>query len=321
MNLGAVILAAGEGKRMRSGTAKVLHEAAGRPLLDHVLAAVAPLRPSPVVVVVGHLRDQVAAHLAGRRVDLAVQDPPRGTGDAVRCALPDLPEAGEVLVLSGDVPLLTTGTLEGLVRRRRAAGAAAVLASAVLPEGGAYGRVIREAPNGPVQAVVEARDARPEQLAVTEVNSGTYLFDLLRLREALTALRAENAQGEYYLTDVVAILARAGHTVLAEPLADPFEMTGVNTRAELATVHRRLNTRIVAALQESGVTVLDPATTWVDADCRIGRDTVLEPGVHLRRGCVLGERCRVGAHAVVDGGNFPAGTVVPPLRHLSGGPG
>lgn len=316
MAVNAVILAAGEGTRMRSDRAKVLHEAAGRPLLDHVLAALGSLNPANIVVVVGHRREQVAAHLAGREIRLAVQDPPRGTGDAVRCALPLLPEDGEVLVLSGDVPLLTSATLQGLVSAGRAAGAAGALASAILPDGGAYGRVIRAGSGGWVQAIVEARDASPDQLAVREVNSGTYLFDLGALRSALAALTADNAQGEYYLTDVVAIMAGAGRAVAAEVLADPTEMTGVNTRQELATVHRLLNRRVVTALQQHGVTVLDPDTTWVHADCRVGRDTVLEPGVHLRRGCVIGERCRIGAHSVLEGVTVEAEAMVAPLLHL-----
>lgn len=315
MTVSAVVLAAGEGKRMRSGLAKVLHRAAGRPLLDHVLASLAPLAPAPVVVVVGHLRQQVAEHLAGAEVVLAVQDPPRGTGDAVVCALPHLPREGEVLVVSGDVPLLTPATLEALVAARRATGGAAVVATAVLGEGGAYGRVIRSAPDGPVQAIVEARDATPDQLAVREVNSGTYLFEMSALRSALAALRPDNAQGEYYLTDVVAILARQGRVVAGAAMADPREMTGVNTRAELALVHGLLNQRVITELQAGGVTVLDPATTWVDADCRVGRDTVLEPGVHLRRGCVIGERCRIGAHAVLEGVTLAADEAVPPLRY------
>jgi bifunctional UDP-N-acetylglucosamine pyrophosphorylase / glucosamine-1-phosphate N-acetyltransferase len=319
MSLSAVVLAAGEGTRMRSGLAKVLHQAAGRALLDHVLEALAPLAPTPLVVVVGHGRDQVTDHLAGRPVLHVVQEPPRGTGDAVRCALERLPRTGEVLVLSGDVPLLTTTTLEGLVAVRRTTGATAVLASAVLPEGGAYGRVIRSEPGGPVTAIVEARDATPKQLAVREVNSGTYLFDLGALRGALAALTADNAQGEYYLTDVVAILAAEGRTVLAEVLTDPVEMTGVNTRSELAAVHALLNRRVIVGLQRDGVTVLDPASIWVDADCRVGRDTVLEPGVHLRRGCVIGERCRIGAHSVLEGVSLAAEEVVPPLQHLCPG--
>jgi bifunctional UDP-N-acetylglucosamine pyrophosphorylase / glucosamine-1-phosphate N-acetyltransferase len=315
-SLSAVVLAAGEGKRMHTRRAKVLHEAGGRALIDHVLAALEPLAPAPVVVVVGHLRAQVEAHLAGSSVVLAVQDPPRGTGDAVACALPLLADEGETLVVSGDVPLVTPATLEALVELRRSRNAAAALATAVLPEPGNYGRIVRNRA-GHVTGIVEARDATEEQRLAREVNAGTYVFDLGALRRAIGQLRPNNDQGEYYLTDVVGIVAADGLRVAALPLADPAEMIGVNSRADLAEVHRLLNERVIRRLQEVGVTVLDPATTWVDADCTVGRDAVLEAGVHLRRGCVIGKRCRIGAHSVLDGVALPDGAVVPPLTDRS----
>jgi len=314
--LAAIVLAAGEGKRMRSARAKVLHEAGGRPLVDHVLAAVEPLRPSPVVVVVGHLRGQVEAHLAGRGVVFAAQEPPRGTGDAVARALEFLPAAGTAVVVSGDVPLITTASLQALVELRRSQRAAAALTTAVLADGGAYGRVVRGS-GGEVVAIVEARDATPEQLAIREVNAGTYAFDVAALHEAMPALRADNAQREYYLTDVVALLAARGKPVVGMVLAEADEMAGVNSRDELALVGRLLNARVVRGLQSAGVTVLDPATTWVDPDCVVGADTVLEAGVHLRSGCVLGRRCRIGAQSVLDGVALADDTVVPPLTRLA----
>ncbi len=311
MSLAAVVLAAGEGKRLATARAKVLHLAGGRALVDHVLAALAPLAPDRAVVVVGHLREQVAAHLGGRAA-LVVQDPPRGTGDAVAKALPLLPERGDALVLSGDVPLITVATLEALVALRASRGAAAALVTAVLADGGGYGRVVRDG-NGDVTAIVEAGDADPEQLAIREVNAGTYVFDLEALRPAIAALTPDNAQGEFYLTDVIRNLVRSGQKVAGLRLADPTEMAGVNSRADLAEVHRLLNARVIGRLQAGGVTVLDPATTWVDEGCTAGRDTVLEPGVHLRGGCVLGERCRVGAGSVLEGVRLPDGGDVPPL--------
>lgn len=311
----AVVLAAGEGKRLKSTRAKVLHEAGGRPLLDHVLTALAPLRAASAVVVVGHLRHQVEAHLAGRDVVIAVQDPPRGTGDAVATALPHLPLTGEALILSGDVPLVTTPTLAGLVEARRRRAAAAAVLTAQLAEGGGYGRVVRDH-EGDVRAIVEARDATAAELAQREVNAGIYTFDIAALRAVLPALVADNDQGEYYLTDAIGLLVDRRATVVGVTLADAEEMTGVNTRAELAVVHRLLNARTIARLQHEGVTVLDPSSTWVDAGCRVGRDTVLEPGVHLRRACLLGERCLVGANAVLEGVTLPDDTVVPPLARL-----
>jgi bifunctional UDP-N-acetylglucosamine pyrophosphorylase/glucosamine-1-phosphate N-acetyltransferase len=240
--LSAVVLAAGEGKRMRSGMAKVLHEAGGLPLIDHVLAALEPLRAAPVVVVVGHLRGQVEAHLAGRKVKFALQEPPRGTGDALARALPLLPDGGDVVVLSGDVPLITSRTLQALVTLRRARRAAGALATAVLAAPGSYGRVVR-GPAGDVAAIVEAKDATTDELAVAEVNAGTYVFEIGALREALPELRAENAQGEFYLTDVVGILAARGEVVAGLPLADPAEMAGVNSPAELAEADARFRER------------------------------------------------------------------------------
>jgi bifunctional UDP-N-acetylglucosamine pyrophosphorylase/glucosamine-1-phosphate N-acetyltransferase len=314
--LSAVVLAAGEGKRMRSGRAKVLHEVGGRALIDHVLAALETLAPSPLVVVVGHLRAQLEAHLAGRGVVLAVQDPPRGTGDAVGRALPLLPEAGETLVVSGDVPLVTPATLEALVELRRRQKAAAALVTAVLSEPGSYGRIVRDG-TGNVSRIVEARDASDDARSTGEVNAGTYVFDVGALRRAIGELRPDNDQGEYYLTDVVGILTAGGLKVAALPLADPAEMAGVNSRSDLSEVHRLLNRRIVRRLQEAGVTVLDPETTWVDADCTVGRDSELEAGVHLRGGCVIGERCRIGAHSVLDGATVADGTAVPPLSFRS----
>jgi bifunctional UDP-N-acetylglucosamine pyrophosphorylase/glucosamine-1-phosphate N-acetyltransferase len=308
----AVVLAAGEGKRLKTRRAKVLHEVGGRALLDHVLTALAPLEASRVVVVVGHLRDQVEAHLCGRSLVLAVQDPPRGTGDAVAKGIAPLASSGEVLVLSGDVPLITSATLEALLAARREAAAGAAVLSARLPEPGGYGRLVRSA-QGEVHAIVEARDATAEQLRIDEVNAGTYAFDLTALREALPQLRPENEQGEYYLTDVIGLLVASGRRVVAAELHDATEMTGVNTRAELAEVHRLLNHRTIVQLQAEGVTVLDPATTWVDVDCTVGPDTVLEPGVHLRQGCRIGRGCRVGAHAVLEGARVRDGEEVPPL--------
>lgn len=317
MSVAAVVLAAGEGKRLKSATAKVLHEAGGRALVDHVLDALAPLVPRPLVIVVGHLRDQVERHLAGREALFAVQDPPRGTGDAVGRALPLLPREGEALVVSGDVPLVSSETLAALVELRRSRAAAAALATAVLPDAGAYGRIVRGA-GGDVSAIVEAKDAGEKQREIREVNAGTYVFELAALRPALALLSPANAQGEYYLTDVIRILAERGMPVVGLPLEDASEMAGVNSRADLAEVHRLLCARVIAVLQGAGVTVLDPATTWVDAPCAVGRDTVLEPGVHLRGACRIGTGCRIGAHAVLEDVTLADGAAVAPLTHRRG---
>ena len=311
MSLSAVVLAAGEGKRLASDRAKVLHRVGGRTLLDHVLAALAPLSPDHLVVVAGHRRRQVEAHL-GSRARIVVQDPPRGTGDAVALALRELPSDGDVLVLSGDVPLIRSATLAELVEDRRHAGAAVALATAVLPDGGAYGRIVRGAA-GDVTAIVEARDAGASERAIREVNAGTYAFSTVSLLDVIGDVKADNAQREVYLTDAVRLLVERGRKVIALTLSDADEMAGVNSRADLAEVNRLLARRVAAELQDAGVTVLDPASTWVEPGCRVGRDTVLEPGVHLRGGCVVGERCLIGANSVLDGVTVPDDAEVAPL--------
>ncbi len=311
VTLAAVVLAAGEGKRLASDRAKVLHRVGGRALLDHVLAALAPLAPDHLVVVTGHRRRQVEDHL-GSRARTVVQDPPRGTGDAVALALRELPAEGDVLVLSGDVPLIRSLTLVELVERRRRAHAAAALATAVLPDGGAYGRIVRDAA-GDVTAIVEARDAGEAERAIREVNAGTYAFSTVDLLDVIGEVQADNAQGEYYLTDAVRLLVDRGRKVIALKLSDADEMAGVNSRADLAEVARLLVRRVIAELQGAGVTVLDPASTWVEPGCRVGRDTVLEPGVHLRDGCVIGARCVIGANSVLDGVTVPDDVEVAPL--------
>ncbi len=318
MSLTAVVLAAGQGKRLKTGRAKVLHQAGGRALLDHVLAAVDDCGADDVVVVVGHLREQVEDHLRTGAARTVVQDPPRGTGDAVRCALPGLPGDGDVLVVSGDTPLLRGETLRRMVAARREAGSAAVVATAELADPGAYGRVVRDA-HRRIAAIVEARDADAATLAVREVNAGAYLFDARALAEGLAAITADNAQGEYYLTDAVGHLTRRGAAVLAFTLDDPDEMRGVNTREELAAAHRLLNRRQLRRLSAEGVTVLDPDTTWVDTRSRLGRDVVLEPGVHLRGRCVVPDGCVIGALSVLTGVTLAEGEEVPPLtsRHAT----
>lgn len=317
MSFGVVVLAAGEGKRLKTDFPKVLHMALGKPLLDWVLQAAAPLAAKKTVVVVGHLREKVMAYLEGRTLDMVVQDPPLGTGDAFRVALPALESCHQVLVLPGDAPLLTTKTLQTLLavhNQRRVSG---TVLTARLPEPGAYGRVLRK--RGRLMAIVEAKDATPQQLASKEVNAGVYVFQLSAILPLVEGLSADNAQKEYYLTDLVAALVSRGEKVATVTLEDAREMLGVNTRAELAQVNRALAERILRFWQEQGVTIVDPQTTWVEDGCQLGRDTVLEPGVVVRSGSILGEGCWVGPHSVLEGVHLPPGSCVPPLSYLRGG--
>ncbi|MCX7894361.1 MAG: NTP transferase domain-containing protein [Thermoanaerobaculum sp.] len=317
MNLGAVVLAAGQGKRLKTACAKVLHLAHGRPLLAWVLDAVAAVGAQRTVVVVGHLRHQVEAFLAGQGVIPVLQDPPLGTGDAVRAALPALAGCTWVLVVPGDAPLLTATTLNRLSALAQQEEAACALLTACLAHPGGYGRVVRR--HGEVVRIVEAKDASPEELALAEVNAGVYVFQRAALQEVLPRLGRHNVQEEYYLTDVVGLLAEGGCRVVAYPLEDPEEMLGVNTRAELAVVAKKLNARTLRRWQEEGVTILDPESTWIEVGVHIGADTVLEPGVHLRGNSELGEGCWIGAHSVLDDVRLPPRTRIPPLTYLKGG--
>ncbi|KUH92750.1 bifunctional UDP-N-acetylglucosamine diphosphorylase/glucosamine-1-phosphate N-acetyltransferase GlmU [Mycobacterium sp. IS-3022] len=297
-----VVLAAGAGTRMRSDTPKVLHTLAGRSMLAHALHAVAKVAPERLVVVVGMDRERVAGAVdrlaveLGRTIDTAVQEQQLGTGHAVECGLSALPPefTGTVVVTSGDVPLLDADTLADLIATHNAgAGAAATVLTTTLPDPTGYGRILRTQ-DGEVMGIVEQADASPSQRAIAEVNAGVYAFDIAALRSALSRLHSDNAQQEQYLTDVVAIVRSDGHVVRAKHVDDAMLVAGVNDRVQLAELGAELNRRIVAAHQRAGVTVVDPATTWVDVDVTIGRDTVVQPGTQLLGGTRIGGRCQIG---------------------------
>jgi bifunctional UDP-N-acetylglucosamine pyrophosphorylase/glucosamine-1-phosphate N-acetyltransferase len=299
--LSVVVLAAGEGKRFRSATAKPLHPVAGRPLLWHVLAAAGPLKAERTVVVVGAGADQVTAAVAGfdlGPVDFAVQAGQRGTGDALAAALPSLEGAGDVLVLSGDTPLVSTALLERLLDAHRSARATATLATSVLEDATGYGRVLRDAA-GAVTGVVEERDATGDQRRLREASVGMYVFRRPAL-DGLARLRPDNDQGEYYLPDLVPlVLADGGLVATAEAPAD--EAMGVNDRIELAAAEAMARRRLLERLMLGGVTVTDPATTYVDADVEVGQDTVLAPLTFLEAGTRVGARCRLGPNVRLVG--------------------
>jgi len=295
--LAVVVLAAGEGTRMRSrALPKVLHGFAGRSMLGHVLAAAEPLHAEHTVVVVGHRRDEVTEHL--RTVAPAavpvVQDEQHGTGHAVRLALAAVPAGapGAVVVVPGDAPLLTTDVLDALVAAHDAEGSAVTLLTSVLADPTGYGRVIRDAAGGVVR-VVEHKDASADELAVAEVATSVYAFDHAVLRDAVGRLSTDNAQGEEYLPDVVAIAVADGRRVGA--VVAPAQTTaGVNDRVQLAAAGRVLNERLLEAHMRAGVTVVDPATTWVDVDVELGADVTLLPGTELHGATVVDEGAVIG---------------------------
>lgn len=296
-----LVLAAGPGTRMRSETPKVLHTLGGRSMLSHSLHAMTKLAPQHLVVVLGHDHQRISplvAELAddlGRTIDVALQDQPLGTGHAVLSGLSALPEdyAGIVVVAAGDTPLLDADTLADLIATHRAAAAAVTVLTTTLGDPHGYGRILRTQDNE-VMAIVEQTDATASQRGIREVNTGVYAFDIVALRSALSRLSSNNAQQELYLTDVISILRRDGHTVSAQHIDDSAVVAGVNNRVQLAELGAELNRRIVATHQLAGVTVIDPATTWIDVDVTIGRDTVIHPGTQLHGRTQVGGHCDIG---------------------------
>ena len=314
----AVILAAGKGMRMKSTLPKVLHQAAGRSLVEIVCSVAAPVVNGEICIVVGHGADQVRETL-GDGFLYALQEQQLGTGHAVGQALPAfsvLPE--HLLVLCGDTPLLRTETLSALCSSYLESKADCTVMTAVLPDGGAYGRVIRNA-RGEVEAIVEARDASPAQKAVREINSGVYCFRTRLLQQCLAGLQPDNDQGEYYLTDVVAAMRSRGCMVNAFICEDAEEISGVNDRVQLAAVSRVLRRRKNEALMRAGVTMIDPETVYIDNDVEIGPDTVLEPQVYLHGTTHIGACCHIGPGVKIVDSQVGNGCEIGPFAYLRPG--
>ena len=295
-----LVLAAGAGTRMRSDTPKVLHTLGGRSMLSHALHAVAKVAPQHLVAVLGKDRERIApvvgelADHLGRRIDVAVQEEQLGTGHAALCGLSALPDDfdGTVVITAGDIPLLDADTLAELIAAHRAASAAVTVLTTTVPDARGYGRILRTQ-DGEVIAIVEEADATPQQRAIREINAGVYAFDIGALRAALSRLSSNNAQHELYLTDAISIVRADGRSVRGKNIEDPTLVAGVNDRVQLSDLAAELNRRVVAAHQRAGVTVIDPASTWIDVEVEIGRDSVIAPGTQL-----LG-RTRIGAHCSI----------------------
>ncbi|WP_125706649.1 bifunctional UDP-N-acetylglucosamine diphosphorylase/glucosamine-1-phosphate N-acetyltransferase GlmU [Lacticaseibacillus daqingensis] len=291
-----IILAAGKGTRMKSKLYKVLHPVCGKPMVDHVLTEVEKTQPDEVVTVVGHGAEAVEETL-GDRSAYVVQETQLGTGHAVLQAEPLLGDKdGMTLIANGDTPLLTADTFEKLFAYHRDKGAAATILTAKAPDPTGYGRIIRSE-IGTVQKIVEQKDATPKEAEVDEINTGVYCFDNQSLFKALHQVTNDNAQGEYYLTDVIEILKKAGAIVAAYKMTHFEESMGVNDRVALAAATRVMQTRINTAHMRNGVTLTDPSTTYIDRDVVIGADTVIEPGVQLLGRTVIGADCVIGAHS------------------------
>ncbi len=290
-----VVLAAGASTRMKSTRSKLLHEVCGRSLISYAVTAASALEPEHLVVVVGHQREQVAEHvheIAPWAIQ-AVQEEQLGTGHAVRCGLDSLPElTGDVVVTYGDVPLLTGETLAGLVAEHHAAGNAVTVLTAIVETPTGYGRIVRE--HGVVKRIVEEKDATDDERQIREINSGIYVFDAATLNAGLANLRDDNAAGELYLTDVVTYANGAGRSVGAHLIDDPWQTEGVNDRVQLSNLSRELNRRILERWMREGVTVLDPATTWVADTVDLAQDVTLLPNTILRGATSIAEGATIG---------------------------
>ena len=333
MDIHVVILAAGKGTRMKSARPKVLHRVAGQPLIEHVLACAAALHPSSTTVVIGHQAEELTAALAGRQgLTFVVQEPQLGTAHALMTTESALAgKTGLLVLLSGDVPMLTPGTLQILVDRHEKAGAAATVVTAMVDNPHGYGRIVRSGEQ--IARIVEQKDASPAEREIREINSGIYAFSIDGLFDAVRSIAAENAQHEYYLPDLVKIYRQRALIVETVTSSNPDEIRGINSRLELAAVSRIVRDQKTAELMASGVTIEDPATAYVDAGVTIGADTILHPGVSLEGRTTIGAGCdihsgtrivdsRIGDrvtilnHCVITNATVADGASVGPFAHL-----
>jgi bifunctional UDP-N-acetylglucosamine pyrophosphorylase/glucosamine-1-phosphate N-acetyltransferase len=328
-----VILAAGQGTRMKSLLPKVLHPISGRPLVDFVLRTAESTSPQTITAIVGHQAETVRTRLQGYPgLQFVVQEPQRGTAHALQQAEPALAgKTGTLVLLSGDVPLLTSATLRRLIETHQRASAAATVVTAVVERPYGYGRIVRT--KGRISRIVEERDASPAQRQIHEINSGIYAFDLAPLFDALRGIAAHNAQGEYYLTDLIAIYRRRKLPVETLTVDNPQEIRGINSRTELAEVSALVRQNKNEELMAAGVTIVDPATTYIDPDVEVGADTVIHPGVVIEgqtriggaceiqayvriRDCQIADRVTINNFCLLVGARVADGVSIGPFAHL-----
>ena len=331
--LHVVILAAGKGTRMKSVRPKVLHHVAGQPMIDYVMSAAQSLNPRTTTVVVGHMKEALREGL-GRYPGLAfvTQEPQLGTGHALLQTAPVLePQTGSVVLLSGDVPLLKRHTLAEVVRTHQDSNAAATVLTAMVDQPYGYGRIVRV--KGRISRIVEERDASPSQRKIKEINSGIYVFSLAPLFQSLRGLASANAQGEYYLTDLISTYRRKRLGVETVVLDDSNETRGINSRSELAEASRIVRQKKNEELMAAGVTIEDPATTYIDEGVVVGPDTVIHPNVYLEGKTQIGQACEIHSgvriinsvladrvtvqnHCVINGGRLATGVTIGPFAHV-----
>ena len=311
--LNVAILAAGQGKRMHSALPKVLHPLAGRPLILHVLTAARALAPRAIAVVIGRGGDAVRSAISAPDIRFVPQDPPRGTGDATRVALDALPADGVTLVMIGDIPLVPPAALAALVREAEGGNLAVLTAHVPDPDG--LGRIVRDAA-GRVRAIVEEKDASPAQRAIHEINTGVIASPTALLRRWVAALKADNAQNEYYLTDIVAHAVADGTAVMAHAAADERDVRGINDRAQLAAVERIVQMRNAVALMEAGTTLADPARIDIRGTLECGRDVRIDVGCVFEGEVALADGVDVGPYCVLRDVTVGTGTAIAAFSHL-----
>jgi bifunctional UDP-N-acetylglucosamine pyrophosphorylase/glucosamine-1-phosphate N-acetyltransferase len=336
MNTHVVILAAGKGTRMKSALPKVLHRVAGLPLIDYVLTSAAVVHPRSIIVVVGHQAEMLKSALSVRaELTFVVQEPQLGTAHALLQTERALAGAsGTLVLLSGDVPLLSAETLKSLVDRHTQRGASATVVTAIVDDPRGYGRIVRVGEQ--IARIVEEKDATSAERQIREINSGIYAFAIEGLFDAVRGIAAENAQREYYLPDLVSIYRQKGLTVETVTVAKADEIRGINSRSELAAVSRVVREQKNAELMAAGVTIEDPATTYIDRDVTIGADTVIRPFVFLEGKTTIGSRCEIHSgtrivdseiadrvvvlnHCVINASRVASGASIGPFAHFRNG--
>ena len=331
--IGVILLAAGQGTRMRSDLPKVLHPLGGKPLLLHALRTAQRLKPSRIAVIIGHGADRVRQVYSGGDVSWAIQEQQLGTGHAVLCAREAFEDfAGDIVILSGDVPLIRETTLRAMVEHHRRTQAAATLLTACLAQPTGYGRILRDS-HGVLAGIVEEKDASDEQRQIREVNAGVYVAAAPFIFAALSGVKNNNRQGEYYLPDIVTVGLAHKKVIETVGVEDAREMMGVNTREELAFMEKNLRESINKKWLLAGVTLMDPDTTYIEEGVTIGKDTVIGPNTHLKGKTVIGERCQIDGSAfltdmeigdevllkfsvVMTGSRVDRGAIVGPFAHL-----
>ncbi|WP_157060132.1 bifunctional UDP-N-acetylglucosamine diphosphorylase/glucosamine-1-phosphate N-acetyltransferase GlmU [Saccharibacillus kuerlensis] len=305
----AIVLAAGKGKRMKSKLYKVLHPVCGKPMVGHVVDTVRRTNSERTVVIVGHGAEEVQAYL-GEQAEYALQEQQLGTGHAVKQAEELLgKEEGTTILICGDTPLVRAETIEAMIALHESEGAAATILTAIPEDPTGLGRIIR-GEDGGVLRIVEQKDCTPEEDAVKEINTGTYCFDNRKLFDALSKVTNENAQGEYYITDVIGILRGGGEKIAAYVTEDLTESIGVNDRVVLSQAEAAMRARIVREHMLGGVTVIDPASTYIGADVKIGADTVLYPGSVITGRTIIGEDCKIGPNSEIENAEIGSGSTV-----------